>query len=151
MEEPDKAEPQDKDDNKQLGQAIANTELYKTVCEQLSGIFDPNDQTAINVSRGDTTPTESTPLPSTSDNKTTRAGRAVKPPNRMQLNNLTVDVFTALITENVKKQLGYKRDNSRNRSNSKNRGQERESRKDQFNGQDKRSDSKNRTRKDSKG
>jgi hypothetical protein len=75
----------------------------------------------------------------------------INPPDRLQLNNLTVDVLTAVITENVKKQLGYKRDNSRNRNNSKNRGQERESRKDQHEGQNKRSDSKNRNRTDSKG
>jgi hypothetical protein len=88
-------------------------------------------------------------LPNTA--QTTRSGRKVNPPNRLQINNMTVDVLTAVITENVKKQLGYKRDNSRDRNNSKNRSQDREYRKDKHEGQSRRSDSKNRKRTDSKG
>jgi hypothetical protein len=149
METPEKVEPLVKDDKQQTDKQPINMELYKTVCEQLSNIYDNNDETAINVSRSEDAPTESTPLPNAAQK--TRAGRIINPPNRLQINNLTVDVLTAVITENVKKQLGYKRDNSRNRSNSKNRGQERESRKDQHEGQNRRSDSKNRNRTDSKG
>jgi hypothetical protein len=149
METPEKEEPLDEDDGKPASQLATNTELFKTVCQQLSNIYDNNDETAINVSRRDNTPKQSTPLPNAA--QMTRAGRIINPPNRLQINNLTVDVLTAVITENVKKQLGYKRDNSRNRSNSKNRGQERESRKEQHEGQNRRSDSKNRNRTDSKG
>jgi hypothetical protein len=149
LETPEKDKPLDEDDGQQTNKQAINKELFKTVCEQLSNIYDNNDETAINVSRSDDTPKESTPLPNAAQK--TRAGLIVIPPNRLQIKNLIVDVFTALVAENVKKQLGYKRDNSRNRSNSKNRGQERESRKEQHEGQNKRSDSKNRNRTDSKG
>jgi hypothetical protein len=149
METPEKAEPVDEDNEQQNDKQTVNAELFKTVCKQLSNIYDNNDETAINVSTDKDTPVSSTPLPNAV--QTTKSGRKVNPSNRFQINNLTVDVLTAVITENVKKQLGYKRDNSRNRSISKNRGQDRESRKDQYESQTKRTDSKNRTRTDSKG
>jgi hypothetical protein len=149
METPEKAEQLDEDNGNQTDKQPANDELWKSVCEQLSKIYDNNDKTAINVSKSEEQPVTSTPLPS--GTQMTKSGRKVNPPNRLQVNNLTVDVLTAVITENVKKQLGYKRDNSRNRSNSKDRGQNKESRKDQHEGQNKRTDSKNRTRTDSKG
>jgi hypothetical protein len=123
--------------------------LFKSVCEQLSNIYDNNEETAINVSKSEEQPVTSTPLPN--GTQMTRSGRKVVPPNRLQINNLTVDVLTAVITENVKKQLGYKRDNSENRSNSRNRGQDRESRKDKHEDKNRRTDSKNRNRTDSKG
>jgi hypothetical protein len=149
METPEKAEPLDDDNGNQTDKQPANDELWKSVCEQLSNIYDNNDETAINVSKSEEQPVTSTPLPH--GTQITKSGRKVQPPNRLQVNSLTVDVLTAVITENVKKQLGYKRDNSRNRSNSKNRSQDRESRKDQYESQNKRTDSKNRTRTDSKG
>jgi hypothetical protein len=85
---------------------LTRTEFYKTVCDELSGISNTNFETAINVSRSDKTLIESTPLTSTSDGKTTRAGTSVRPPNRLQLNNLTVDAFTSVVAEKVRNQLG---------------------------------------------
>jgi hypothetical protein len=149
METPEKAEPLDEESEQQTEKQTANAELFKTVCEQIDSIYGNNDETAINVSKSDELPITSTPLPNAV--QTTKSGRKVNPPNRFQINNLTVDVLTAVITKNVKKQLGYKRDNSGNRSNSRNRGQDRESRKDKHESENKRTDSKNRTRTDSKG
>jgi hypothetical protein len=63
METPEKAEPLDEDNEQQTNKQTINADLFKTVCEQLSNIYDSNEEPAINVSRGDNTPTESTPLP----------------------------------------------------------------------------------------
>jgi hypothetical protein len=79
IDEKEKAESLEENDNKQTNLELTETEFYKTVCDELSAIFNTNDETAINVSRSDETPIESTPLPSTSDGKTTRAGRTVRP------------------------------------------------------------------------
>jgi hypothetical protein len=149
METLEKAEQLDDEKGNQTDKQPANDELWKSVFEQLSNIYDTNDDTAINVSKSEEQPVTSTPLPN--GTQMTKSGRKVVPPNRLQINNLTVDVLTAVIKENVKKQLGYKRDNSKNRSNSRNRGQDRESRKDKHEGQNRRSDSQNRNRTDSRG
>jgi hypothetical protein len=133
METPEKAEPLDEESEQHTETQTANAELFKTVCEQLDNIYGNNDETAINVSKSDDSLVTSTPLPN--GVQKTKSGRHVNPPNRFQINNLTVDILTAVITENVKKQLGYKRDNSKNRSNSRNIGQDRESRKDKYEGQ----------------
>jgi hypothetical protein len=60
MESPEKEkdEPYDEDDGQQDDKQNANTELFKTVCEQLSNIYiyDNNDETAINVSKSEEPP-----------------------------------------------------------------------------------------------
>jgi hypothetical protein len=107
-----------------------SAEFFKTVCKQTIRGKRPDSNKCFTEQRH-TDRIHPITYCSTSDRKTTRAGRSVRPPNRLQLNNLTVDVFTILIAGKVRNQLRQKRDKSKSRNNSKNRVQDRESRKDQ--------------------